>query len=48
MAEAPHGHGEPNSGILLIAVGILMISDYFTIMAAKLQSLTPEAIRSRI
>jgi cytochrome c-type biogenesis protein len=36
------------AGILLIAVGILMISDYFTIMAAKLQSLTPEAIRSRI
>jgi cytochrome c-type biogenesis protein len=36
------------AGILLIVVGILMISDYFTIMASKLQSLTPEAIRSRI
>lgn len=36
------------AGILLIVVGILMVTDYFTIMAGKLQSLTPEAIRSRI
>ncbi|HLV24984.1 MAG TPA: cytochrome c biogenesis protein CcdA [Gemmatimonadales bacterium] len=36
------------AGILLIVVGILMVTDYFTIMASKLQSLTPEAIRSRI
>lgn len=36
------------AGILLIVVGILMVTDYFTILASKLQSLTPEAIRSRI
>lgn len=36
------------SGILLIIVGVLMITNYFTIMAAYLQTLTPEAIRTRI
>lgn len=36
------------AGILLIIVGVLMISNYFTIMATYLQTLTPEFIRSRI
>lgn len=36
------------AGLLLITVGILMMTNYFTIMASSLQALTPEAIRSRI
>ena len=34
------------SGILMIAVGILLITNYFTILASYLQGLTPEALRS--
>ena len=36
------------SGVLMIAVGVLMITNYFTILATYLQALTPEAIRNRI
>lgn len=36
------------SGILMIAVGILLITNYFTILASYLQGLTPEALRSRL
>ena len=36
------------SGVLMIAVGVLMVTNYFTILATYLQALTPEAIRNRI
>ena len=36
------------SGILLIAVGLLLVTDYFTLLASWLQGLTPDAIRERI
>jgi len=36
------------SGVLLIAVGILMVTDYFTILASYLQALTPGFLRDRI
>jgi cytochrome c-type biogenesis protein len=36
------------SGVLMIAVGILMITNYFTILASVLQQYTPEWIRSRL
>jgi cytochrome c-type biogenesis protein len=36
------------SGALLIVVGVLMMFDYFTILASYLQTLTPEALKSRI
>ena len=36
------------AGVLLIAVGILLMTDYFTVLASFLQALTPDALRSRI
>jgi cytochrome c-type biogenesis protein len=36
------------SGVLLIVVGLLLITNYFTVLAGWLQALTPAAIRSRI
>jgi cytochrome c-type biogenesis protein len=36
------------SGALLFVVGLLMATNYFTILASYLQALTPEFIRSRI
>ncbi len=36
------------SGVLMIGVGILMVTNYFTIMAAFLQQYTPESLRSRL
>jgi cytochrome c-type biogenesis protein len=36
------------SGALLVVVGLLMVTNYFTILASYLQALTPEFIRSRI
>ena len=36
------------SGVLLIAVGVLLVTNYFSILASYLQALTPEAIKSRI
>src|SRR5919202_1153918 len=35
-------------GVLLSAIGILLLTDYFTILAAYLQRMTPEGLRSRI
>jgi cytochrome c-type biogenesis protein len=35
-------------GVLLVAIGLLLLTDYFTILASYLQRLTPEAIRNRI
>ncbi len=36
------------SGVLLVLVGVLMMLDYFTVMASYLQTLTPAAIRNRL
>ena len=36
------------SGALLIAVGLLMVTDRFTILASYLQSLTPDALIKRL
>ena len=36
------------SGVLMIAVGLLLVTNYFTILATYLQALTPEALRNRI
>jgi len=36
------------AGALLIVVGVMMITDYFTVLASYLQGFTPEALRSRI
>jgi cytochrome c-type biogenesis protein len=36
------------SGALLVIVGVLMMFDYFTVMATYLQSLTPAALKSRL
>jgi cytochrome c-type biogenesis protein len=36
------------SGVLLIAVGLLMVTDYFTLLATYLQALTPEFLLRRM
>ncbi|CAN5183471.1 cytochrome c biogenesis protein CcdA [soil metagenome] len=36
------------SGALLIIVGVLMMFDYFTVMATYLQALTPASLRNRL
>jgi hypothetical protein len=36
------------SGILLIVVGVLMMFDYFTVIGAYMQSITPDALKSRL
>lgn len=36
------------SGALLVVVGVMMMLDYFTVLATYLQSLTPAALRSRL
>ncbi len=36
------------SGALLVVVGVLMMLDYFTVMAAYLQTVTPAALRQRL
>ena len=36
------------AGLLLVAVGLLLMTDYFTILASWLQALTPSALRSRL
>jgi cytochrome c-type biogenesis protein len=36
------------SGALLVIVGLMMMFDYFTIMATYLQALTPDALKSRL
>ena len=35
-------------GVLLIIVGLLLITNYFTVLAGWLQALTPDALRTRI
>lgn len=42
------GYVQKVAGVLLIAVGVLMVTNYFTILATMLQALTPEFLRSRI
>ena len=42
------GYVQKVAGVLLIAVGLLMVTNYFTILATMLQALTPEFIRARI
>jgi cytochrome c-type biogenesis protein len=36
------------AGILLVAVGLLLMTNYFTILASTLQAITPEGLRSRL
>lgn len=36
------------SGILMIAIGLLMVTNYFTILSSYLQAITPEFLRSRL
>jgi cytochrome c-type biogenesis protein len=36
------------SGVLMVAVGILLVTNYFTVLASALQAMTPEALRSRL
>jgi hypothetical protein len=36
------------AGVLLIVLGILLITDRFTLLASYLQGLTPEFLRSRL
>ena len=36
------------SGVLMIAVGILMVTNYFTVLASALNAMTPDAIRNRL
>ena len=36
------------AGVLLIAVGVLMVTDYFTVLAGYLQGFTPEVLKSRL
>ena len=35
-------------GVLLIAVGMLLVTSYFTMLASWLQALTPDFLRTRI
>ena len=42
------GYVQKVAGVLLIVVGLLMVTNYFTILATMLQGLTPEFLRSRI
>ena len=35
-------------GVLLIVVGLLLVTSYFTVLAGWLQALTPDALRTRI
>ncbi|HET7563545.1 MAG TPA: cytochrome c biogenesis protein CcdA [Gemmatimonadaceae bacterium] len=35
-------------GVLLIVIGVLLLTDYFSLMASYLQALTPAVLRSRI
>ena len=35
-------------GVILVAIGILLVTNYFTLIASYLQALTPDFIKSRI
>lgn len=39
---------ERGAGVLLVALGLLLVTGYFTILSAWLQSLTPEFLKSRL
>jgi len=39
---------ERTAGILLIILGLLLVTDRFTLMASWLQGLTPDALKSRL
>ena len=36
------------SGVLMIAIGILMVTNYFTLLAGVLNQYTPEFLKSRL
>jgi hypothetical protein len=36
------------SGVILIVIGGLLVTNYFTLIASYLQALTPDFIRTRI
>ena len=36
------------SGVLLIVVGVMMMLDYFTVLATYLQAMTPAALKARL
>ena len=36
------------SGVLLVIVGVMMMLDYFTVLATYLQGFTPAVLRSRM
>jgi cytochrome c-type biogenesis protein len=36
------------AGVLMIAIGVLLMTNYFTILASYLQAITPEFLRSRL
>jgi cytochrome c-type biogenesis protein len=36
------------AGILMIVVGLLLVTDYFTVLASALQAMTPEFLRERL
>jgi hypothetical protein len=36
------------SGALLVIVGVMMMLDYFTVLATYLQSVTPAALKARL
>ena len=36
------------SGVLMVAVGILMMTNYFTVLAGLLNQYTPESLRNRL
>jgi len=36
------------AGLLLIAIGLLLLTGRFTILAASLEALTPDALRRRL
>lgn len=36
------------SGVLMIAIGLLMVTNYFTVLAGILNQYTPEALKSRL
>ncbi len=35
-------------GVLLILIGVLLVSDYFTLLASYLQGLTPDFLKNRL
>ena len=47
--RAAHGLGDRVSGAVLVVVGVLMLTDYMTVLTELLlQGLTPAALRNRL